>query len=89
MGKEPEGAPKKPGRKAETPAQRLERLQRDILLAKQAVKDADQRRLSTIGAAVLAEGEGDAEFMARLRDILRRRVETKAGKADVATLLAE
>jgi len=79
----------KPGRKAETPAQRLERLERDIQAARRAVREAENRKFATVGAAVLAEAEGDGEFKTRLRDILRRHVTAKTGKADIAPLLAE
>jgi hypothetical protein len=86
----PHDAPaKKPGRKAETPAQRLERLERDLQAAKRAVKQAEHRKFATVGAAVLAEADNDGEFKTRLRDILRRHVESKTGKADIAPLLAE
>ena len=61
---------KKPGRKVETPEQRLERLERDLAAARQAVAAAEKRKLSTIGAAVLAEAQSDAAFMDRLRAIL-------------------
>jgi hypothetical protein len=80
---------KKPGRKAETPAQRLERLERDLQAARRAVKQAEHRTFATVGAAVLAEAHSDEEFKTRLRDILRRHVESKTGKADIAPLLAE
>ena len=79
---------KKPGRKAETPAQRLARLEQDIANAKRAVKDAEQRCFATIGAAVSEEAAADAEFNTRLLDILRRRVTSKSGKADIAAMLA-
>ncbi len=78
---------KKPGRKAETPTQRLERLERDIQAARQAVKEAEQRKLATVGAAVLAEADGDPGFKAQLIDTLRRRVISKNGLADIASLL--
>ncbi|MDN3568718.1 hypothetical protein ACFQY5_36000 [Paeniroseomonas aquatica] len=79
---------KKPGRKSETPAQRLERLERDIAAARQAVADAEQRKLATIGAAVLAEAGDNPSFMDELQRLLRARVSTKAGKADIASILA-
>ena len=84
-----EPAVRKPGRKAETPAQRLARLERDVAAAKQAVRDAEQRCFATIGAAVKAEADGDGEFKARLHDILRRRVTSKAALADIAGVLAD
>jgi hypothetical protein len=79
---------KRRGRKAETPAQRLARLERDVELAKQAVKEADARRFATIGAALWEETENDAEFKARVLSVLHRRVTNKTGRADIAPLLA-
>ncbi len=80
---------KRPGRKAETPGQRLQRLERDLKAAKQAMRDAEQRTFATIGSALMAEADGDAEFKMKLRDILRRRVTSKTAKADIAAVLAE
>lgn len=77
----------KPGRKAETPQQRLERLERETAAARRAVADAEQAKLAAIGAAMLAEAEADPGFMNSLRDILRERVKGKAAKAAVASLL--
>lgn len=90
MTEQPANEPRKrgrPGRKAETPAQRLERLERDLVEARRAVEEAEQRKLATVGSAVLAEAEGNATLMAELRRILQTRVTTKAGKAEVASLL--
>lgn len=78
---------KKPGRKVETPAQRLERLQRELDATRQAIAEAEQRRLATVGRAVLDEAEGNPDFMNQLRQLLRARVTTKAGKADVASIV--
>lgn len=79
---------KKPGRKAETPEQRLARLERDLVAARRAVEEAQQRKLAAIGAAVLGEAETNPAFMDELRHILRARVTSKAGKEAVAPLLA-
>lgn len=84
-----EQAARKPGRKAETPAERLARLERDLALAKEAVKEAEQRLDLTVGRAVREEAAGDPVFMARLRDILGRRVVSKTGRAAIASLLGE
>jgi hypothetical protein len=78
---------KRRGRKAETPQQRLERLERDLAEARRAVVEAEKRKLATIGAAVLAEAESNSNFRDQLQSILRQRVTTKAGKADIAGLL--
>lgn len=80
---------KKPGRKSETPAQRLARLEKDIVAARRAVEQAEQTKLSAIGSAVLAEAAENLEFQKMLRHILRSRVTTKAGKAALAGELAE
>jgi hypothetical protein len=82
-------ATRKPGRKSETPVQRLARLERDVLTAKHAVRDAENRGHATIGAAVREEAKGNAEFKATLHDILRRRVTTRAGKVEIALVLVE
>jgi hypothetical protein len=79
----------KPGRKSETPAQRLARLERDLVAAKRAVKEDARRKSATIGAAVAEEMEGNPEFRAAIRDVLRRRVTTRTGLADIAHLLAD
>ena len=79
----------KPGRKAETPAQRLARLENDLAAARQAVKDAEYRKAAVVGTAVLAEAEQDHEFRERLHTILRARVTKKEAKADIAGLFAE
>jgi hypothetical protein len=84
-----DATPKKPGRKAETPAQRLARAERDLIEAKRAVKEAESRRHATIGAALMEEAQGDAEFRAKLREILRRRVTSKAAIADIAVALTD
>jgi hypothetical protein len=80
---------KKPGRKSESPTERLVRLQRDLQMAKRAVKEAEYRTYATVGEGVMAEADEDAEFKMRLREILRRRVTSKMGKADIAVVLAE
>ncbi len=78
---------KRPGRKAETPTQRLQRLERDLVLARKAVADTEQRRLAVIGSAVLAEAAENADFRDQLHKLLRTRVTTKAKKADIAGML--
>lgn len=90
MSKQPVNEPKKrgrPARKAETPAERLARLEAEVETARREVEQAEQRKLATIGMAVLAEAKDNATFMAELRRILRTRVTTNAGKADIASLI--
>jgi hypothetical protein len=80
---------KKPGRKAETPQQRLERLERDLVLARKAVTDAKQRQLATIGQAVIDEANENAEFKKQLYLMLQARVTSKAGKVEIASLMRD
>ena len=79
--------PKKRGRKSESPAEKLARLERDIATARQAVAQAETRRLATIGSAILAEAQDNPKFLAEVQKLLRARVTTKAGQADIASLL--
>ena len=78
-------AKNKPGRKVETPAERLARLERDIVAARKAVNDAEQEKLSVVGKAVLAEAADNDEFRDQLHALLKARVSGK-GKAAVAGL---
>lgn len=80
--------PAKRGRKSETPAQRLARLQHAVVEAKQAAKDAERRMFATVGEALLAEAGADSALKARVVEILRRRVTAASAKADIAALLS-
>jgi hypothetical protein len=80
--------PTRRGRKSETPAQRLERLQRAVADARIAAKEAERRMFAVVGEALLAEAEADAQLRARMLDILRRRATGAQARADIATLLA-
>ena len=86
----PDNAPEgvKRGRKPETPARRLERLQREVAAAKIKAKDAERRMFAVVGEALLREAEADAQLRARLLEILRRRVTGAQARADIAPLLA-
>ena len=81
--------PAKARRKTETPAQRLQRLERDLHLARQAVREHQQRTFAAIGAAVVAEAKERPEFMGTLREVVQRRITAKAAKADVTGVLDE
>jgi hypothetical protein len=81
--------PGKRGRKSETPAQRLERLQRAVADAKIAAREAERRKCEAVGVAVLTEADADPQLKARLRDILKRRVSGQQARADIASLLRE
>ena len=74
-------------RKSETPAQRIERLERELQAAKHEAKKAEQRRCAIVGAALLAEAEGNPSLRTQFVEILRRRVTSPAAKAEIATLL--
>jgi len=81
-------APARRGRKPETAAQRLERLQRAVVEAKQAAREAERRKWAVVGEALLAEAEGDAALKYRIVETLRRRVTSASARADIASLLA-
>lgn len=76
---------KKSGRKVETPAERLARLERDIVTARKAVSEAEREKLSVVGGAVLAEAAENEAFRDQLHALLKARV-TGKGKAAIAGL---
>lgn len=80
--------PAKRGRKPETPAQRLERLEKAVAEARVAAKEAERRMFCIVGEALLAEAEQDAALKGRITAILRERVTSAGAKADIAGLLA-
>jgi hypothetical protein len=81
-------SPRKRGRPAsETPAQLVERLERQLQLARAAAKEKEHEDAAVVGFAVLEEIQTDSELKARLADILRRRVTGNGAKARVAGLL--
>jgi len=84
---DPAQQPAKRGRKSETPAQRLERLLRQVQDAKHAAREADQRKNAVVGEALLLESAEDPALKMRVIEILRRRVTTAQAKADIASLL--
>lgn len=77
----------RPGRRAETPVERIARLEKDLAAARRAAVEAEQRMLATIGAAVMAEANANPAFKAQLVPVLHARVTTKAGRASIASLL--
>lgn len=81
--------PRRGRRPGETPAERLERLQRALAEAKVAAKEAQRRTCEAVGSAVLAEAENDPQLKARLRDILDRRITGHQARVDIASLLRE
>ncbi len=81
-------APRKRGRPAsEDPRVRLARLEQELVAARAAVREAEQRRWTVVGQAVIAEAESNPELRATLREVLSRRVTAPAAKADIAQLL--
>lgn len=85
----PAAAAAKRGRPAaETPRQKLARLEQEITAVRAAVKEADARRYTILGEAVAAEAEENPELKATLAGILARRVKSPAAKAEVESLLA-
>ncbi len=79
--------PARRGRKPENAQQRIERLERALVAAKQAAKDAEYRRFAIVGEALLAEAEEDEALRKQVAEVLRKRVTRPAARADIATLL--
>ena len=71
----------------ETPAQRVERLERELQSARAAAKEKERECDAVVGRAMRAEADEDREFKARFTDILRRRVTGNGAKAHIAALL--
>jgi hypothetical protein len=81
-------SPRKAGRPAaETPAQRVERLERELQAARAAARENERARDAVVGRAMREEAQGDGAFNAKVLDILRRRVTSAAEKALIAPLL--
>jgi len=80
---------KKPGRRTETPAERVRRLEQDIKLAREAEKEHRRRVHADMATALVIEAKARPEFMAMLRDILPRRVSSKAALTEIMAVLAE
>jgi hypothetical protein len=79
--------PARRGRKPETAQQRIERLERALVAAKQVAKEAEYRRFAIVGEALLAETEDDEALRRQVAEVLRKRVTRPAARADIATLL--
>ncbi len=73
---------------AETPQEKLQRLEREITATRAAMREAEKRRFAIIGEAVAAEAEENPAVRAQLADILSRRVTSAAARADVAAFIA-
>jgi hypothetical protein len=88
----PPGAKKGPGRPRstpETPQQRIERLQAELQHAQEAVKLADERQATIVGAAVVRYARANVDFRRQLAAALRAEVKAKADIAAIANLLIE
>jgi hypothetical protein len=72
---------------AETPQDKLARLEREIAATRAAVREAEKRRFAIIGEAVAAEAADNPALRAQLADILARRVTSAAARADIAAFI--
>jgi hypothetical protein len=72
---------------AESPREKLARLEQEIAAVRAAVKEADARRYTLLGEAVAAEAEENPQLKATLAEILARRVKSAAAKAEIESLL--
>ncbi len=72
---------------AETPQEKLARLEREITATRAAMREAEKRRFAIIGEAVAAEAEENPALRAQLADILTRRVTSAAARADIAAFI--
>jgi hypothetical protein len=72
---------------AETPEEKLARLEREITATRAAMREAEKRRFAVIGEAVAAEAEENPALRAQLADILTRRVTSAAARADIAAFI--
>ncbi len=81
-------APKRGRPPAESPHEKLARLEKEIATVRAAVREADQRKFTILGEAVAAEAEANPALKAQLAEILARRVTSASAKAEIAPLLA-
>ena len=85
-------APKRRGRPpkqamAETPQQRIERLQAELQQAHEAKKIVEQQREAIVGKVVVAHALAHTEFRHQLAAILRNNIKSKTDLAAIADLL--
>lgn len=73
---------------AETPEEKLARLEREITATRAAMREAEKRRFALIGEAVAAEAEENPAVRAQLAEILVRRVTAPSPRADIAAFIA-
>ena len=67
--------------------EKLDKLQKQMAEAKEALREAEKKRCTIVGAAVLAELDTDADLKRRIAQVLRRRITSNADKAEIADLL--
>ncbi len=81
------GRPRASG--TETQQQRIERLQAELRAAQDALKLAEERRASIVGAAAVRHARKNPEFRRALAAALRVEVKSKADLAAIGDLLIE
>jgi hypothetical protein len=79
--------PGRPRSAPETPQQRIERLQAELVKAQEAQKLMDQRQAAIVGAVVIQHARANEEFRRQLASILRAEVKAKTDLAAIADLL--
>ena len=79
--------PGRPRSAPETPQQRIERLQAELVQAQEAQKLMDQRQAAIVGAVVIQHARANEEFRRQLASILRAEVKAKTDLAAIADLL--
>jgi hypothetical protein len=80
--------PGRPRSAPETPQQRIERLQAELVQAQEAQKLMDQRQAAIVGAAIIRHARTNDDFRRhQLASILRAEVKAKTDLAAIADLL--
>ncbi len=83
----PVAAPRR-GRPASLPLDdKIAALEHQLAEAKAAKRESERRKFTVLGEAIAAEAAEHPGFRATLADILRRRVTSPQGKADIAAYL--
>jgi hypothetical protein len=72
---------------AESPRDRLARLEKETAAARVAVREEQLRRYTILGEAIAAEAEDNPELKAMISGILARRIKSPQSKADIAPFL--
>jgi hypothetical protein len=78
------------GRPASVPLDdKISALERQLAEAKAAKREAERRKLLVLAEAIAAEAAENSGFRATVADVLRRRVTSPQGKADIAPYLVD